>query len=36
MIRLHNLGTIGGSWLQDEMKLVALLGFDSNPAAVKI
>jgi hypothetical protein len=36
MIRLHNLGTIGGSWLQDETKLVALLGSDSNPVAVKI
>jgi hypothetical protein len=36
MIMLHNPGTIGGTWLQDETKLVALLGFDSNPVAVKI
>ncbi len=36
MIMLHNPSIIGGSWLQDETKLVALSGFDSMTVAVKI
>jgi hypothetical protein len=33
---LHNPGVIGGSWLQDKTKLVALLVFDPNRVVVKI
>jgi hypothetical protein len=36
MIMLHNPCVIGGSWLQNEIKLVALSGFDSMTVAVKI
>jgi len=36
MIMLHNLGVIGGSWIQDNTKLVALSGFDLHMTAVKI
>jgi hypothetical protein len=35
MIMLHNLGVIGGSWIQDDTKLV-LSGFDSQTTVVKI
>jgi hypothetical protein len=33
---IHNPGTIEGSWLQSDIKLLALLGFSERAIAVKI